>query len=176
MRKIGILLIILSLILVGCSNGDMVVIEEKPGKEIENARDDKITSKGYVFEANGVEIPMNSKMAPILEKLGESKEYFEAESCAFQGMEKTYTYDGFEIFTYEAGGVDHVASIIIMDDSISTKEGLYLYSDLKEVFDVYGDNYTNNLGLYTYELDKSKISILIEDDEVISIEYTAITE
>lgn len=176
MRKTGILLIILSLLLVGCGNGDMVVIEERPGKEIENAKDEKTTPKGYVFEANGVEIPMNSKMGPILEELGESKEYFEAESCAFQGMEKTYTYDGFEIFTYEAGGVDHVASIIIMDDSISTKEGLYLYSELKEVFDVYGDNYTNNLGLYTYELDKSKISILIEDDEVISIEYTAITE
>lgn len=39
-----------------------------------------------------------------------------------------------------------------------------------------GGNYTKNSDFYTYEPDKSKISFLIENDEVVSIEYVAITE
>ena len=31
---------------------------------------------------------MNQEVAPIIEKLGDSKEYFEAEHCALPGLEK----------------------------------------------------------------------------------------
>lgn len=65
---------------------------------------------------------MNEKAAPILEKLGEPMEYFEAESCAFEGLDKIYTYSGFELHTYEMKGTDYVASVMFLDDSVSTKK------------------------------------------------------
>ncbi|WBW98594.1 hypothetical protein [Oceanirhabdus sp. W0125-5] len=103
-------------------------------------------------------------------------DYFEAPSCAFEGMGKVYTYSGFELHTYEISGVDYVAGVIFLDDSVSTKEGIYLYSKLDEVLEAYGQNYTESNGLYTYKLDKHKISFLVENDEVVSIEYMATAE
>ncbi|MDI9475374.1 MAG: hypothetical protein WBI21_01575 [Natronincolaceae bacterium] len=175
------LLLVLILLLTGCggkentsgdldnnkNNGMQVDLPKKPEKKEE--------PKGYVFEYNDTVIAMNEKAAPILEKLGEPMEYFEAESCAFEGLDKIYTYSGFELHTYEMKGTDYVASVMFLDDSVSTKKGIYLYCNLDDVLSMYGDDYAKDLGLYTYELDKSKISFLIENDKVVSIEYIAIT-
>lgn len=162
MKKLSLLLTILLLFLAGCSNSNSAQTTAK--------------AKGYVFVNNGITIAMNEKTAPILKKLGEPKDYFEAESCAFQGMEKTYTFNGFELHTYEMDKVDYVASIIFLDDSVSTKEGISLNADLNDVIKAYGDKYTKKLSLYTYQLERSKISFMIENNKVTSIEYMAITE
>ena len=177
MKKIC-LLILMSVLLVGCSGGETTP-NNKSTDQVNNVSDnvnEDDVVESYVFETNGVEIAMNAEVTPIIEKLGESKEFFEAESCAFQGMEKTYTYNGFDLYTYEIDGVDSVASISFLDDSVKTQEGIYLYSSLDEVIDAYGDDYEESPGLYTYELGDSKLTFLIENDEVVSIEYIAITE
>lgn len=183
MKKVGLLLLVLLLLLTGCGGGKNTSenlednkdkdVSTNPSKELEK---DVESDKGYTFEYNGTVIVMNGKAAPILEDLGEAQDYFEAESCAFEGLDKIYTYSGFELHTYEIDGVDHVVAVVLLDDSVATKEGLYLYSNLDDALSIYGDKYTKNLGLYTYELDKSKISFLIENDEVVSIEYNTIIE
>lgn len=173
-----LMIAILSVSLVACGGGDNTPNQpQQTGNTISDPVDhNDDESNGYIFETKDVEIAMNAEVAPILEKLGDSKEYFEAESCAFQGMEKTYTYDGFQLYTYEIEGVDSVASISFLDDSVKTKEGIYLYSSLEEVLEAYGDEYEESLGLYTYILEDSKLSFLIDNEEVVSIEYIAITE
>lgn len=181
MKKLSIVLILLILLLVGCSNGgentSVSPEDSSAAADVQEANDiQEAKSEGYVFEYKGVAIPMHKEAAPILESLGDNMDYFEAESCAFQGMEKVYTYSGFELYTYEADGTDYVAAVIFLDDSVGTKEGIYLYSSLDDILKAYGDNYTEELGLYTYELNKSKISFLIENNEVTSIEYTAVPE
>ncbi|MDR7870516.1 MAG: hypothetical protein RIN55_06645 [Tissierellaceae bacterium] len=177
MKKIWLLLL-LSVFLVGCSGGETAGNNTpvEPVNSVSEDINEVELAETYVFVANGVEIAMNAEVTPVLEKLGESKEYFEAESCAFQGMERTYTYDGFELYTYEIDGVDSVASISFLDDSVKTQEGIYLFSTLDEVLDAYGDNYEENLGLYTYVQGDSKLTFLVDNDEVVSIEYIAITE
>jgi len=182
MKKIGLLLMVLILLLIGC--GGEKNTSENPGDDkggnepVESIKkpDDEAEIEEYVFEYKGITIAMNEKAASILGRLGEPLDYFEAESCAFEGLDKIYTYSGFELHTYEIKGVDYVAAVMFLDDSVSTKEGAYLYSDLDDVLSKYDDNYVKDLGLYTYELNKSKISFLVEDDEVVSIEYNAITE
>ena len=182
MKKVGLLLMVLILLLTGCGgekNTSKDLNGNKGGNEpVESTEkpDDEEKTEEYVFEYKGITIAMNEKAAPILGRLGEPLDYFEAESCAFEGLDKIYTYSGFEIHTYEIEGVDHVAAVMFLDDSVSTKEGAYLYSGLDDVLSKYGNNYVKDLGLYTYELNKSKISFLVEDDEVVSIEYNAITE
>jgi hypothetical protein len=131
---------------------------------------------GYVFEFKGVTIQMHAETLPILEKLGKEKSYFEAESCAFQGIEKTYTYPSFSLCTYELDGADHVASLLFLDDAISTPEGIALNSKLDDVLKTYGDQYTKSLGLYSYESGKMKLTFLIESNLVASIEYVALAE
>ncbi|HHZ12921.1 MAG: hypothetical protein ACOX1R_06165 [Caldicoprobacterales bacterium] len=194
MKRFFILSMVLLLLLAACSKGgntsgdaagDMPVdgtkgnsqdIQEgqNPADSQENQEVDQ--EKGYEFVFNGVTIAMHSKMEPILEKLGEPMEYFEAESCALPGMEKIYTYSGFEILTYEKEGVDYVLSVVILDDSVSTKEGIYLYSDLDSLIEKYGDDYTKELNTYKYESGQSQLVFLVEDDEITSIEYLATME
>lgn len=181
MKKFSIVLIVLVLLLAGCSNGKEItsnnpVDNSAPADSQDQGNAQETIGDGYVFEYKGVSIAMHKEAAPILESLGDNMDYFEAESCAFQGMEKVYTYNGFELYTYEADGIDYIAAIMFLDDSVSTKEGIYLYSSLDDVLKAYGDDYSEELGLYTYEIDKSKISFLIENNEVTSIEYTAIPE
>src|SRR5659263_78431 len=150
MKKVGLLLIVIIFLLVGCSG-----VKTAETGDIKTS-DHASVAQGYIFESNGIAIAMNEKTDPILKSLGDAKEYFEAESCAFQGMDKTYTYNVFELHTYEIDKIDYVASVIFLDDSVSTKEGISLNADLTDVIKAYGDKYTNESNLYTYQLDKSK--------------------
>ena len=53
-------------------------------------------TEGYVFLAGDVSISIDAEAAPVLTALGAWKEYAESPSCAFEGMDKVYTYAGFE--------------------------------------------------------------------------------
>ena len=161
----------LLLLVTGCDNGIGSVARSIP-EEVGNSG----SATAYAFETKGVTITMHGKAEPVLQGLGNALEYFEAESCAFQGMERIYTYSGFEIHTYEADGIDYVAAVVFLDDSVSTKEGIYLFAGLKDVLDAYGDGYTKINDMYSYDLDGSRLSFLIENDEVTSIEYLAVIE
>lgn len=180
MKKISILFIAIALLLGGCGSAnsgpdttaDRTSANGQTNEGTSGATDEQ--SNGYVFEYKGIPITVHAEVAPILQGLGEEMSYFEAESCALPGMEKTYTYNGFEILTYELNGVDYVQSVILLDDSVQTKEGVTLFDGLDEVIQAYGDNYTKNFGLYSYEIDGCMISLLVENDEVTSIEYVAL--
>jgi len=128
---------------------------------------------GYAFVVKGATIAMHTEAAPILAKLGEPKEYFEAPSCAFQGTERSYVFSGFKVTTYELDGKDHIASVLVLDDSVATPEGVFLGATLEEVTKAYGSGYAQNLGLYTYASGRMSLAFLVEDGKVTSIEYAA---
>ncbi len=131
---------------------------------------------GFAFVNNGVTIPMNVEAAPVLEKMGEPMEYFEAPSCAFQGLDKIFYFSGFELSTYPNDGVDYISSVDIVDDSVSTVEGIYIGSTLDDVKAAYGEANTEESGLYTYIKGDTKLNILVENDTVAAITYLAIVE
>jgi hypothetical protein len=168
MKRLCVILVF-ALFLTGCGGAQPI-----DSGSVENGGNNG--PKGYVFETGGVVIAMHAEVEPILQKLGEAMEYFEAESCAFQGMEKVYTYSGFELHTYEMDGVDYVAAVVFLDDSVSTKEGVYLFSSLEDMLEAYGDGYTKTNDMYSYDLDGSRLSFLVENEEVTSIEYLAVPQ
>lgn len=180
--KKGILILAACLLFAGCSkdeanttsNVDQETVLTQAPEDTETG--EEAQTEGFNFEANGVTIPMNVDAAPILEALGEETEYFEAASCAFQGLDKIYTYNGFEINTYPVGEQDYIASVYFLDDSVTTQEGIYLGASLEEVIAAYGEDYTENSGEYTYTKGESTLSFIIEEDAVTSITYTAIVE
>ena len=187
MKRMSLLLLmlVLAVVLAACSekenaasnaptNNGQEAEASEPGNAGEVASDDKqadTTVNDYVFEINGVSIAMHAEAAPILDKLDGPKDYFESEACAFPGLEKVYQFDGFDLYTYEKEGKDYIASVVFFDDTVSTKEGVYLFDKKDNVFNTYGDDYINNLDLYTYEKNGAQLIFLIEDDQVTSIEY-----
>lgn len=127
--------------------------------------------KGYLFTANGVTVAMDAEAGPLVEQLGEPASYFEAASCAFEGLDKIYTYIGFELNTYPMGDKDFVSTVVIRDDSVTTGEGITIGSTLEQVQQAYPGESTQEEGMVVYEKDGMKLCFILQNNEVISIEY-----
>lgn len=186
------LIAVLLLGITGCGNDDVKVITgdnsvteeaDSAGRnteitaadstEAEETKEAKETTdfKGYVFTADGVSFTVDMEMAPVLEKLGDPVSYFEAESCAFKGLDKVYTYSHFEVDTYPEGDKDIISSIILKDDLISTPEGLSLGMTQTDMESVYGTDYETRGNMFVYTKDGMHLSVLVENGIITSIEY-----
>lgn len=130
----------------------------------------------YYFEYNDVKIYMNDEAKPILDKLGEPMSYFESPSCAFQGMDRIYSYSGFDIYTYTDGddGPEYIFTVAFMSDAVSTTEGISIGDKVDKVVSQYGEDYKESSNQYVYSDQNSKLSFLIESGEVTAIEYNMI--
>lgn len=128
---------------------------------------------GYYLTAQDVNIEMNVAAKEIIDGLGEYSDYFEAKSCAFNGIDRTYIYTDYEVYTYPYNGVDYISGIYLTETA-QTNEGLKIGDSYDRMIELYGEDYTEDIGLYTYEKDSTKLDVLIEGDSVISIEYKAI--
>jgi len=126
---------------------------------------------GYFFEYKGVQIGINDEAASILEALGEPMHYFEAPSCAFEGMDKIYSYSGFEFTTYTKDNVDYIASIVFLDDTVTTREGITLNASLEDIEAAYGNDYEKSFNRYSYSDGNCVLSFIVENNEVVSVEY-----
>lgn len=163
MRKI-LLVLMLALALTGC-------------KDKENKQNESITStqavKKTFFEfktGNGL-IKVNMTAKDALAIAGEYKEYVEIPSCVYTGYDKMYIYGGYEINVNTIDGEDVVTRIILTDDSVTTKEGLFIGDSVKKMKSLYGTSYVLDEGIYEYSKDDGKLYIGVRDDAVISIEY-----
>ena len=146
---------------------------ETTAEASESATEAEIT--GFTFITGDTVIAMNADAAPILEELGEWENYVETTSCAFKGLDKTYSYPGFDLYTYPLNGKDNVNSVYFVDDTVSTPEGIHIGSTKEEMEAAYGTDYEEEFGAYTYTKDKSKLQFLVTDGVIDSVEYTAVT-
>ena len=135
--------------------------------------DDAKQLTGYNFSYNGTVIAPNMDMAELQTKLGDPVSYFESESCAFQGMDKTYTYNSFVIKTYPDGDKDYVLSVTLKDDTVSTNEGVTIGAAKQTVLDYYGEGEDTN-GSLIYTNGDTKLTFLISGDKVTQIDYSAV--
>lgn len=125
----------------------------------------------FVFQTGGVTVSIDENMAGVLDALGEPQSYFEAASCAFDGLDKTYTYSGFIITTRPDGDTDFVNSILLTDDSVTTSEGIYIGCQAEEVTAAYGESESDMDGVLSYTRGSSALNFILNDGAVISIEY-----
>lgn len=135
-----------------------------------------VVHTGYCFQTGGTVIGMNQDVSTFLGSLGSYTNYAESKSCAFKGLDKIYSYAGFDLYTYPVDGVDYVNSIYLSDGTVSTQEGIHIGSTLDDMLAAYGDGYTEEYGVYQYAKDKSTLSFIVTDNVIEAIEYTAITK
>ncbi len=169
MKKI-ILTLILSTLLVGCSKNN------NNGSATDNNTPDTAETAGYEFDYQGITMHMNDKADAAIDALGKPMDYFEAPSCAFQGLDKIYYYSGFDLSTYPGTDGDYISAIDFSDDSVSTKEGIYIGVSRDKVIEAYGKDYTKESGSLIYTKGKTKLTFLMESDVVTSTNYDFITE
>lgn len=137
---------------------------------------DPVTVVAYVFlTGKGNSVAVNQDMTEVLAVEGEPLSYFEAESCAFDGLDKTYTYAGFVISTRPEEGKDLVNSILLTDDSVTTPEGVYIGSSRDAVIAAYGEGDEVGASL-SYTKGDCTLNFIFDGDTVISIEYLPVVE
>lgn len=148
--------------------------EEKPVETLTEGKEEEqenIGYKGYAFIYQDVVIEIDAEAAPILEKLGEAKSYFEAASCAFNGLDKMYAYGSFELDTYPVDDKDFVSMVLFKDDSIATAEGVSIGEPEEKITEVYGEDAVKENGMIVYRKDDMKLCFIVEDEKIVSIEY-----
>ena len=133
-------------------------------------------ASSWKYTVRGVDILMNADAAPILEALGEPVSYTEEASCAFTGLDKTYFYGGFYLQTYPIGDEDYIYSVWLIDDSSETPEGIYIGAPQSEVEAAYGTIGYNGSNAYIMTGTTSKLTIILDNGVVSSIQYDAVIQ
>ncbi len=173
-------------VLCGCGNSSKVIegdvsVKDNPAQTQDKVQEDTAPEAakedntaqygGYVFTYGDTVIGMDMDAAAIVEKLGEPDAYFEAPSCAFEGIDKVYTYGSFELDTYPSDDKDYVSSVVFKDDTITTTEGVGIGDTEDKVIETYGSDWTEKDGMRVYEKDGMKLCFIINENTVASIEY-----
>ena len=159
----------LALALTACGGSDTKVIEG--GNANTAATTTTSAQTGYVFSYKGTDIPVDADAAPIIASLGDAAGYFESPSCAADGIGKVYTYSDIEVETYPDGDVDKVLAVRLLNDTVSTAEGIDLSSSKDDIVAAYGDATEETDRSLKYEKDGMSLVFIFGDDGLISIEY-----
>lgn len=123
----------------------------------------------FSIEYEGVELVPGAAFDPS--QLPEADSVFEVPSCAIEGTDNVYSYPAFELTAYNDGTGEVIYSIYLTDVNTATKEGLYVGDDLARVTELYGTDYVENDTELIYTKGDTMLSLLLEGETVISIEY-----
>ncbi|MCL2708155.1 MAG: hypothetical protein FWF03_03460 [Defluviitaleaceae bacterium] len=164
----------------GCAQSENERVTETPGQGSEASGDsngsgdadgvsglaeaDEI-SGGFVFEYKGEKILLGDEINDVTDRIGEARSVFESPSCAFDGIDRIYSFPGFEIYTYPEGETDIVYLIYFRDDSVATPEGIYLGLTIDEAIAAYGDGYAHEFGQYAYLINRTWLKFLTDGDK-----------
>lgn len=181
MKKI--LLIILALLLVACaapetSQGSQEEeVTTLPAPEETEVVEDEATEPeiakpdGYYYQKDSTLFTTGENANPAMEALGEPLDVFKAPSCAFEGEDTVYKYDNIELYTYEKDGQPHISGIFLVNEEAQTPEGLHIGSTYDEMVSLYGDDYVEVVGSYTYLQGNTELIIVTSQEKVVSITY-----
>ena len=124
----------------------------------------------WSMNVNGRELYVGMDMP---KDLGEPTAYFEAASCAIQGLDKDYTYGSILVKTEDDGKQERIVGLTILDDGAATNMGATIGSTRDEVVGVHGTPSEESETSLIYAAGEGVIAkFLLRDGTVTSITYT----
>ena len=123
----------------------------------------------------GKAYPVRVDSAEVLSVLGDDCEKDEQISCVYDGMDKTFTYDGIIVSTVPVDGKDVIEMFTITSADYSTTRNITVGASRDDVIAAYGENYWDD-GYVTYtesgdenNISEMRIQFLFEGDTVSEI-------
>lgn len=95
----------------------------------------------------------------------------EVPSCAFDGNDRVYNYEKFELTAYIEENGERIYSIYFIDPNLPTTEGLCLGDSVDDMKAFYGEDCETNGTSCNYTRGNTVLSIIIQNDIVVGIEY-----
>lgn len=169
MRKknlLAVAMLVMCASLAAC--GDSKKTEETPAQTQQETE----AQTGYVYASKGLTMSIDGDVKDYVAKLGEpSGGYYEAKSCAFEGMDKFWYYDGFTLQGYQKDGKDLLFAITFDDDTVKTGEGVKIGDSKDKMTGAYGSGYSQNGNVYSYASGNMELQFTVKDDVVMGITY-----
>ncbi len=164
-----ILTVLMAFALCACSGGG----ENNDGKDVKTA--DYTPDYGELcFVSGDVKFGIMDPADRVLSALGEPDSTFESNSCAYQGKDKFYYYDGFELLVNDIDGTERVTGITIADDTVQTPQGVNIGMSIDDALALMdGFEYTQSGDTYKFTVGSTLLSLKAgEDGTVTAADYT----
>ena len=179
-KKITALLLLLALVLTLCACGedaaagdDQVITRSTEDTSAADAVQDTTTGDTLSvtphFAYEGVELVPSAVFDPAA--LPEADSLYEAPSCAIEGTDNLYNYGSFELTAFDDGSTETIYSIYLIDPAVATTEGLKVSDPASRVTELYGEDYVLDGTAYVYTYEAAVLTVVIQNDTVLSIEY-----
>ena len=168
MVKKGIIFIVIIIFVIIAG---IIIFNVINNEDEQNVTIDTQAKEGYTVEYDGVNVTPGTKFDE--NAISEEYDFYEIQSCAFEGNDKVYTYSGIEIDVAEVDGVDTVYYVYFLDTEVETEEGIKISDTLDDMLDAYGEDYENSVeNSYVYTRGDVNLTFIVENDVITSIEYT----
>lgn len=165
-KMIAILLSVLTaLCMCACSKGE---------PRTETKTDDYTPDYGELYYASGdTKFGIMDPAEKVLNALGEPVNgAFESDSCAYQGKDYFYYYDGFEVMVNDVDGVKRITGITVADDTVQTPQGLKIGMKLEDAQALLTGEYKQVGDVYKYTQGSTVLKLAVGDDGTLTaIEY-----
>ena len=109
----------------------------------------------------------------IIGYLGSYNEIYRSSSCGFDGEDKIYRYDGFDLYTVADDGKEIIDKIVLKSDEVCTERGIRVGDTRAKVMSEYGRGVSTLGENLKYENDGRILEFLIRDGIVTAIRYLA---
>lgn len=136
MKKTTAIVLAILMIFALCACNDDKPAPDKPDDDAAEYTPDY----GELYYVSGdVKFGIMDPAEQVLEALGEPQDTFESDSCAYQGKDMFYYYDGFEVMVNDVDGAERITGITLADDTVSNPQGVKIGMDMTEALALMGD-------------------------------------
>ena len=171
-----ILAVLLTVCLTGCGTTvdepEQVITMAAREPEATSAAAEALSRDAYSFAAGDVTLTPGTPFDAS--RLGEPASVYEAPSCAVEGMDIIYQYEGFELTAVDNGRETLLYSVYLLDPNLSTPEGLSLGDSQESVLTLCGEPSSREDSVWTYTAGNTQLILLFSSGTVSSIEYRAV--
>ena len=175
MKKIAATVLALTMILALCACGGAPETPTTPTEPQQQGNTGKTTPAGYLFTYNGYQFGVDINADEVLANLGEPRDQYTSESCAFGGEDTVYYYSSIQVSTNNEYGYERIYSIYLEDDLVSTEEGICVGSTADDVKNAYGEPGDKSTATcLIYEKDGMTLNFNLVDGLVSTILYNDI--
>ena len=132
-------------------------------------------SVSYYVNVGGVKIELGGAADAVITALGTPKATAEVGNCGGQGTLTKYTYASVEVYVLTSGSSKTIDQITLLDDTVSTPEGLKIGSTQADVKSKCKTPTKTSDASYTYTSGANNLKFNFRDGAVVSIDYMRTT-
>ena len=168
------LCLLMMLTFVACDSGEDYD-DDNGGSGAATTKATESASVKYYVNVGSVKVELGADADAVITALGTPKATAEVGNCGGQGTLTKYTYASVEVYVLTSGTSKTIDQITLLDDSISTAEGIKIGSTQNDVKTKCKTPTKSSESSYTYTSGNKNLKFNFRDGAVVGIDYMRTT-